>query len=41
MTLEVMTVIVLVAFTVLRLGIPIMAVWLLSQALRFSLAVLP
>lgn len=41
MTFDVMTVVTLVSFTMLRLAVPVLAVWLLSKALRFSLAVLP
>jgi hypothetical protein len=41
MTFDMMTIIAVISFTMLRLAIPVLAVWLLSKALRFGLAVLP
>lgn len=41
MDTELLTVVVVAALLFVRLAIPIAAIWLLSKALKFSLAVLP
>ncbi len=38
---EFVTTLVVVLMTVVRLGVPVVGIWLVTKALRFSLTVLP
>jgi hypothetical protein len=41
MSADIATIVVVVALTVLRLSVPLLGIWLLGKALRYSLTVLP